>query len=263
MKYFLSIGAIFKNEAMAMKEWLDHYLREGVEHFYLINNGSTDSFQEILREYDCITLFHDASSGIQVSAYNRYIYPIAKAETEYIGILDLDEFAYGSGTETIASIIKQEPFCTYDRIWCPWLRFGSNGHVQQPPSIVQSFTKRRVLTDNILGKSFAKTSALLKLGIHVHTMVPGSHCVISDGTKNYDIESKHSITEEQQEQCMIRVNHYELQSYDWFHTIKARRGDVHRGISFQKFNTPLTSFHYMDSACIETDTRLLEKIYNA
>ena len=36
-KYKLVIVAIFKNEAIAMREWLEHYIRQGVEHFYIIN----------------------------------------------------------------------------------------------------------------------------------------------------------------------------------------------------------------------------------
>ena len=42
MKYYLSVLAIFKNEKHIMKEWLLHHMKEGVEHFYLIDNG--DSF---------------------------------------------------------------------------------------------------------------------------------------------------------------------------------------------------------------------------
>ena len=37
-KYYLSVGAMFKNESHILKEWLDHYLREGVDMFLLINN---------------------------------------------------------------------------------------------------------------------------------------------------------------------------------------------------------------------------------
>lgn len=45
MPYFLTCLAIFKNEAMNLKEWLDHHLWQGVEHFYLINNGSEDDYK--------------------------------------------------------------------------------------------------------------------------------------------------------------------------------------------------------------------------
>jgi hypothetical protein len=39
MKYYLSVGAIFKNESMILKEWIEHYLHHGFEHIYLINEN--------------------------------------------------------------------------------------------------------------------------------------------------------------------------------------------------------------------------------
>ena len=49
--YYLSVGAMFKNESHSMKEWLEHYILHGVDHFYLIDDGSTDSYMDILKEY--------------------------------------------------------------------------------------------------------------------------------------------------------------------------------------------------------------------
>jgi hypothetical protein len=261
MKYFLSIGAIFKNESNAMKQWLDHYIKEGVEHFYMINNASTDNFMDIIKQYDCITLFNDSGSGIQVSGYNKYIYPKALEETEYIGIFDLDEFAYASNDDTLSSILKKEPLCKYDHIWCPWLRFGSNSHIEQPESIIQGFIKRRQLKDDVLGKSIAKTASLKKLEMHCHKMLPTAKCGISNGTDDITHTDKHSVTEEQDRFYMIWVNHYEIQSYNWFHQVKATRGDGNRGVTYNRFNQEKTSFSYMDKQCILTDTRLLDKKY--
>ena len=48
---FLSTIAIFKNEEDILDEWIRHHLWQGVEHFYLINNGSTDNYLEILQPY--------------------------------------------------------------------------------------------------------------------------------------------------------------------------------------------------------------------
>ena len=45
------ILAIFKNEKGAMKEWLEHHIGRGVQHFYLIDDGSTDNPEEILKAY--------------------------------------------------------------------------------------------------------------------------------------------------------------------------------------------------------------------
>jgi hypothetical protein len=49
--YYLSVLSIFKNETINLKLWLDHYLWQGAEHFYLIDNGSTDEPLNILQEY--------------------------------------------------------------------------------------------------------------------------------------------------------------------------------------------------------------------
>ena len=48
---YFTIGAIFKNEAHIMKEWIEHYLYHGIEHIYLINDFSTDNFLEILQPF--------------------------------------------------------------------------------------------------------------------------------------------------------------------------------------------------------------------
>ncbi len=93
-KHFLSIVAIFKNEAHILKEWLDHYLAEGVDRFWLIDNGSTDGFENILRSYgDLVTLIKDPRSHIQVQAYNDLISTI-RDQTEWLLVCYLDEFAY-------------------------------------------------------------------------------------------------------------------------------------------------------------------------
>ena len=49
--HYLSVMAIFKNETMNLKLWIEHYLWQGVEHFYLIDNGSNDNPLSILQEY--------------------------------------------------------------------------------------------------------------------------------------------------------------------------------------------------------------------
>ena len=50
--YKISVLVMFKNESMIIKEWFEHYLNEGVEHFYLIDNGSTDDYYEKIKIYD-------------------------------------------------------------------------------------------------------------------------------------------------------------------------------------------------------------------
>ena len=42
-KFYVSICAIFKNESMYMKEWIEYHRIIGVDHFYLYNNFSSDN----------------------------------------------------------------------------------------------------------------------------------------------------------------------------------------------------------------------------
>ncbi len=46
-----AVCAIFKNESVFLKEWLEYHLLIGVEHFYLYNNFSEDNYQDILAPY--------------------------------------------------------------------------------------------------------------------------------------------------------------------------------------------------------------------
>lgn len=50
-KYYVSICAIFKNEAKYLKEWIDYHLIVGVDHFYLYNNYSDDNYEKVLKPY--------------------------------------------------------------------------------------------------------------------------------------------------------------------------------------------------------------------
>ena len=50
-EYELAIGAIFRDEAPYLKEWIEFHKLVGCEHFYLYNNASTDNFYEIQESY--------------------------------------------------------------------------------------------------------------------------------------------------------------------------------------------------------------------
>ena len=74
--YYLSVLSIFKNETMNLKIWIEHYLWQGVEHFYLIDNGSDDDPLTILKEYidnGIVSYYYLPEKYKQVDHY-RYIF---------------------------------------------------------------------------------------------------------------------------------------------------------------------------------------------
>ena len=51
-EFYLSIGAVFRDEDDFLAEWLEFHLCVGVEHFFLYNHFSaTDQHEDILRPY--------------------------------------------------------------------------------------------------------------------------------------------------------------------------------------------------------------------
>ena len=96
--YYLAILTCFKNEGHILKEWIEHYKFRGVDHIYMINDFSTDNYQDILKSYindGYITLYNSQlvtnQPGRQPKLYERYFSNIIQ-ESEWFFVLDLDEF---------------------------------------------------------------------------------------------------------------------------------------------------------------------------
>jgi hypothetical protein len=104
--YTLSVGAMFKNEEHAIVEWIEHYLYHGVQHFYLINDGSTDTSVMKLQPYidkGLVTLFNVDCKyylGRQMDLYNTHILP----QKTYADII----FRYKPHTQKIYTDITLE-----------------------------------------------------------------------------------------------------------------------------------------------------------
>jgi hypothetical protein len=206
-KYFLSIMATFKNENHILQEWIEHYIAEGATHFYLIDNESTDDFMITLQPFideNMVTLFHESGRN-QHGNYNKNVFPLAK-ESSYILTVDLDEFVYSRlEFDTISSYLRSLNRNDISDIHIPWKMFGSNGHIQQPPSVIKGFT-RRSPDKHILVKSIVNTSKLIEFGIHTHEMMKDHETIVNP---------KH-----------LNLNHYAIQSWSFFEKIKMTRGDA-------------------------------------
>ena len=144
----LSVGAMFKNEAAILKEWIEHYLHHGADHFYLINDDSTDDFLDVLKPYidnSQVTLFNVSKWGYylgrQRDMYNACILPCIN-ETKWLLMIDLDEYLWSPKHVDLKNILDG---CNHlAQIQVMDVLFGSNGHIKQPPSVVKGFTMRQI-----------------------------------------------------------------------------------------------------------------------
>lgn len=226
-KYKLVVVAIFKNKALAMREWLNHYVREGVEHFYMIDNGSTDNWQSEVKGFP-VTIYWDPEKNKQSEHYNNYFLEEVKRNSEWVMVVDLDEFMYSRKSYKTIPEYLDSLDNNINKIEVRGKMFSSNGHIKQPKSIIKGFTKR-LKNKFTMVNSIYRSSVLTKLNIHTHNLngkasnyYPESGSEIS---KNI-ILLPNIINEEELNKAPLHLNHYAIQSGEWFRDIKMTRGDV-------------------------------------
>lgn len=110
-KYFLGVAAIMKNEKPYLKEWLEYHRLQGVEHFYLCDNGSTDGTAAYLEPYvaeGVITYIPLPGVDKQAECYEKIVAGYGR-ETEWLAFIDLDEFLVPLQDGDMADFLHQLP----------------------------------------------------------------------------------------------------------------------------------------------------------
>ena len=239
----LCLIAIFKNESHILEEWIKHYITQGVDKFFLIDNGSNDNYLQCLQKYidnNIVELVIDDKKHCQIEHYNHYFLEKCKVY-DWVIVCDLDEFIYArKGLKTIKDYVNRLGLIV-SQVFIPWKIFGSNGFQDQPDSVVQSFTKRINYDKNdgfqgvikegndkySLAKCIVRTKYLNEFNIHSHNTLNNKY--VTSNNKINTIHSNNSfckIDEQILEESYLHLNHYALQSYNWFMKVKGTRGEV-------------------------------------
>jgi hypothetical protein len=203
----LCILVIIKNEAMVIDEWINHYIWQGVDHFYIIDNDSTDNTKDILNPYinkHIVSYFYREEQHRQNDHYNEIYKKYIRNNWDWVIVCDADEYFYYRGKKVLKEYINSLDQSNISNITINWKMFGSNGHITQPQSIRKSFLIRK----KDLHKDFkAIINPLLtdRLYIHLHSHIGGISI-------NNPIE--------------LALNHYAIMSKEYFEKIKMTRGDA-------------------------------------
>ena len=218
-KYYLSIGVLFKNESLILKEWLDHHIFHGVDHFYLINDNSNDNFLEILNPYienDIVELFnidYEYFLGRQRCIYNNILLPRLK-ESKWLFICDMDEFLWSQQSVDLKNVlIKCHDLA---QIQVNHTIFGSNNLIEQPKYVIPNFTKRskEQPTKTLKNTKYFVNSDYEFTSLNVH------HA----NFLNKEYES--GIYFRMLDKPYFLLNHYSCQSFEFWKNIKCTREDV-------------------------------------
>jgi glycosyltransferase involved in cell wall biosynthesis len=214
--HYLSVLAIFKNETDNLKVWIDHYLWQGVEHFYLIDNGSTDNPLEILQDYidkGIVSYYYKEEKHKQAEHY-RWVFDTEnlKNNTYWLIVCDMDEFFYGVDHKLTTKLKTLECF---NVIYANWHMFGSDNLTKQPSDIRTNIIHRKPELDKNTKYIFKTASVKNSSMIWIHGLVyPGTMEVIKTHPK-IRIANK-----------LIKLNHYPIQSLEFFQKVKMTRGSA-------------------------------------
>ena len=237
---------MFKNESRVLQEWIEHCIYHGVDHLYMINDGSSDKFLDILKPYissGYVTLF-DSSELPRIPSRQALIYNLFLIHecrySKWMAVLDMDEFIYSPLEINLKKILKN--YDDFSQIFLPWVFFSSNGLEKQPKSVVKGFTKK--IRNSDFGKhsnfkSIIKCSKIYCFFIHNH--------FVKGATEEIDVFSHNP---------RLIINHYYVQSREYWKEKKIPSGSSNH--AKRHINRGWDLFEKFDVGDIE-DLRLYEQ----
>ncbi|MFM8260494.1 MAG: glycosyltransferase family 2 protein [Vulcanococcus sp.] len=232
----LAVLALFKNEAHALGEWVEHYAREGATAIHLVNNNSSDDYRRVLAPHQrsgLVVLHHDNRLHAQQRIYNDHLRQL-RHQCDWLLVCDLDEFVYArrGHRNTLAYLRSLPPWVSGVQV--PWKMFGSAGHRLQPSAGLRCGFQQRASADarhpcmpagqRIAAKPIARSSRIRSLDVHTCTLLWGRR-ILPDGS-GAARGSFQPISEALLERSQLHLNHYAVQSEQLFQAIKMTRGDV-------------------------------------
>ena len=250
-KYFISVCAIFKNEAKYLSEWLEYHLMLGVEHFYLYNNNSDDNYNEVLKEYiktGIVTLINWPEIPGQLSAYKHW-YENYRYESNWATFIDIDEFICPKYDRNIKEwIAKFDRFPIIVMYWRFFCSSGKINHDINKPVIEQYFTcydKPINMGKIIYNTRFDIVSFAMGMWHSASCKVKGLVIPPINVHKNF---IKWNIHRLQNSNLNLLLNHYWSKSYTALLEKKGKGASAFKG-------TYITDewFWRNDSLCIKVD----------
>ena len=191
---------------MGIREWVEHYKWQGIDRILLLDNNSTDDWKSKIEDYmSFVDVIRAEKNQAQTEHYNTIGLPWLKSnKIDIVGIVDLDEYVFGTDGRTVkehlSELFKDD---SLSKVKLTWHEFGSSGHVQQPKSIRSSFTWKKKFDPSVNVKCFSRVRDVISLEIHDHK-VKGREIFNPPG---------------------LQLNHYRIQSKEFFEKVKMNRGD--------------------------------------
>lgn len=216
----------FKNERHILYEFVNHYLEEGFDTLYLIDNNSDDNY--FMENKDWLTpLIEKKKVNITTSDFGQQkstnlVFQKIKNQYDWVLVCDMDEFMFGIN-DSVKDLLENK-LSKFDYIEIPWKMFKHTSYYQ-PKSIIGN----NVLTHDYK-LDFSSSSKGYKYLIRPkYVEFLNAHSVVTkNNPKKYKFKSCHNK--------YIQNNHYRSQSEEYLRGIKEVRGGGIHPDKYKNFN---------------------------
>lgn len=195
--YDLALLCQFQNSGPMLRSWLQHHIWQGVEHFFLIDENSTDNSKEVLQEFiDNGVVTHFTRSGKKVDNY-RWAFQQIRGKTKWLGVCDVNDFFYGVN-QKLAKMINQHVSHHFDMVLCNGFCFKCENESELSNPVYNVLNRH-----SLLSKS---TKYIFRVKSVVHPSQIWLETLLYPMTKR--MMTKHPRTFFTN--TIIRLNHYEI-----------------------------------------------------
>lgn len=225
----IGITSIQKNRGRYILEWIAFHMAVGFNSFYIYNHGDDDVQKKILiklaQKFPKQIFPHQVSNDVdrpQISAY-QHSWLAHKNDCDAMAFIDGDEFLF-SPEGHLPDELSRFFYNPVSALGVYWMIYGSSGHIEEPNGLIIENFKRHSRLD------FFKNR-------HIKTILRGgedasinhSH-LFSTPRGTYD-EINRLIVDPIMRELMpsvgkFRINHYVIQSYNYFLEFKKNSGQA-------------------------------------
>jgi hypothetical protein len=148
-KPYLSVCAIFKDEAPYLREWIEFHRIVGVERFFMYDNDSSDAGAEILAPYVRSGLVEYHTVGGELAQMRAYMHALRYSgdQTTWMAFIDIDEFLFSPSKCTLSHVLPA--FERAPAVGANWCVFGHSNHKTKPDDLVTASYTRRTVNQQI------------------------------------------------------------------------------------------------------------------
>jgi hypothetical protein len=210
----LAVTCIVKNEANYLEEWITFHCAQGVSHFFIYDNESTDRSADILAPFvasGLVTLArwphvkgYHASARAFAHALSSY-----GAQCRWMAFIDADEFLYCPDGTKLPALLQ-------GMASCPALivhrhTYGTSGHLTPPGGLIRHFNRRMPapegcfeMTSFLAPKSVVQPAHVVGVNGPHFFMLRGSKAIGQDETGEM-LTGRHAPAFRAD---VVRINHY-------------------------------------------------------